>query len=103
MTAPLPHPAFCDPAHCRAYAAGMEPYHRSAPVTIPIAMGEVLAVFLTQPANLPEMTAVELVAHQPDSQPAWATEHVHAHLTIGLDPAMALATVLRQLVGVAAA
>lgn len=103
MTGPLLHPVFCDPEHCRAYAAGAEPYHRSAPVTIPVARGEVVAVFLAQPAGMPEMTAVDLVALQPTGEPAWAAEDAHAEMVLPLDAAAALAQAIRQLIRAATA
>jgi hypothetical protein len=100
---PLPsehaHPAWCKPAHCRAYGyPGFEPYHRSEPVLIGVARDEVFALFLSAPAERAALTHVEIVAlpGTPDGPP-WSVEHVCAEISVPLAQAGPLWFAIRRL------
>lgn len=99
------HPSWCDPAECRAYGhPDLEPDHRSTPIVIRVARGEVLAVFLAESQGHRGTVRVEVAAlYEPLLGPVWAAEDVAATLSLPLDPAAALAQALRQLIRTATA
>lgn len=93
------HRPWCDPFACTADSADteLERVHRSRPVTITLAPGEVLVACLAEHARVPGVT-VEVVVVQPPAPVEWWRAEPLAALTLPLDPAAAVAQALRQLV-----
>ena len=99
-----PHPAWCSPADCRAYAGGdFEPLHRSQAVVFDSDPRQALAVYLTEHVDYPGQPDVEIVSlHAPVVGRVWLVDDVLAELSMPLNAASILADVLRRLIRQAA-